>query len=291
MNKITIVTAFFDIGRNSWDSEFKRDTSFYINSFLNYLDYSYEMVCYIDDRYIEPILEKYENSQFKNKLFIPINIDWLLQNIDAWKKISIDYEIINSDYYKQLVDFRLNYMYPNGLPENDCRKHLFPENEYVEYNIINHSKIDFIVHAISNNLIKTHYTCWCDFGYFNSQHKGDSSTFPKNTLDVKKFHSKKISFILRNKIKNIDENMEYILIFTPELFTGTFFGGPTELMFELQKLYHSCIDEMHEKCISDDDQHVYLRCYLKNPELFDLHIFENPDEWPKGLTIFSIHDS
>jgi hypothetical protein len=60
-------------------------------------------------------------------------------------------------------------------------------------------------------------------------------------------------------------------------------------MFSLQKLYHECIDELYYNFISDDDQHVYLRCYIKNPELFDLHIIESI-EWPKGLTIFSISD-
>jgi hypothetical protein len=289
MDKITIVTAFFDIDRKSWNSEHKRDASFYINSFLNYLDYSYDMVCYIDDRYIENILEKYKKSPYKNKMFIPINMKWLLENIDAWKKLEIDKEIINSNKYKELLQNRLHFMYPNGIPETNRTNHLFPENEFSEYNIINHSKIDFIVHAINNNFINSKYTCWSDFGYFNSQHQGNSSTFPKSTLDINKFNEKKVSFILRRQINDIDTNMEYTLIFAPEVFTGTFFGGPTELMFSLQKLYHECIDELYYNFISDDDQHVYLRCCIKNPELFDLHVIESI-EWPKGLTIFSISD-
>jgi hypothetical protein len=287
MDTITIVTAFFDIDRKSWNSEHKRDASFYIDSFLNYLDYSYDMVCYIDDRYIENVLEKYKKSHYKNKMFIPINLKWLLENIDAWKKLDIDKAVIKSNRYKELLNTRLKFMYPNGIPETNQTNHLFPENEFSEYNIINHSKIDFIVHAINNNYINSKYTCWSDFGYFNSQHQGISSTFPKNTLDINKFHSNKISFILRKPINNNDTNMEYTLVFAPEVFTGTFFGGPTELMFPLQKLYHECIDEMYINYISDDDQHVYLRCYMKNPELFDLHIIQS-SEWPKGLTLFSI---
>jgi hypothetical protein len=78
---ITLVTAFYDIGRENWEANFKRDVSFYIDSFLTYLDYDYKMICYIDDRYINKILEKYAESQYKNKLFIPINRNWLDENI------------------------------------------------------------------------------------------------------------------------------------------------------------------------------------------------------------------
>jgi len=285
-NDITIVTAFFDIGRGSWYDQFKRDVPFYVSSFLHYLDFPYNIVCYIDDRYIESILEKYKQSPYQNKIFIPINRQWLDENTTAWKKLERDIEIINSDEYKQLLNIRLRYMYPDGIPETNRRNHLEPANEFPEYNVINHSKVDFIVHAISNVFITTPITCWSDFGYFNSQHNGDVSTFPKRTLDPNKFQLNKISFLLRKEVDKNDANIEYTTVFAPDVFTGTFFGGPTYLMFSLQKIYHSCVDEMYGCGISDDDQHVYLRCYLKMPHLFDLHVFRS-EEWPKGLVLFS----
>jgi hypothetical protein len=285
-NNITIVTAFFEIGRDTWAAEFKRDASFYVNAFLHYLDYPYQMVCYIDDRYIETILEKYKESKYKNKRFIPINRIWLDENIRAWKKLPVDRKIINGERYKELLNNRLHFMYPNGIPETNRKNHLFPENEFAEYNVINHSKIDFIINAIMKNHITSQFTCWCDFGYFNSQHKGVVETFPMHVLESKKFHRNKISFLLRKSVDDKDKNMEYTVVFAPEVFTGTFFGGPTHLMFELQDLYHSCIDDMHRQEISDDDQHVYLRCYFKDPRIFDLHVIQS-EEWPKGLTLFS----
>ena len=39
--------------------------------------------------------------------------------------------------------------------------------------------------------------------------------------------------------------------------------------------------------ISDDDQHIYLRCYLNNPNMFHLHV--NNVEWPKALIYLESH--
>ena len=72
MDDICIVTAFFDIGRGFWKDKYRRTTKFYIQSFLNYLDYPYKMVCYIDERCIDYILEHYTRSPHSNKIFIPI---------------------------------------------------------------------------------------------------------------------------------------------------------------------------------------------------------------------------
>jgi hypothetical protein len=35
------------------------------------------MVVFIDDRYIQEVQEKYKKSQYKNKIFIPINKEWI----------------------------------------------------------------------------------------------------------------------------------------------------------------------------------------------------------------------
>ena len=80
--------------------------------------------------------------------------------------------------------------------------------------------------------------------------------------------------------------MEYTLVFAPEVFTATFFGGPTYLLFEFQELYHECLDEMYTRMVSDDEQHVFLRCYFENPGMFDLHVVRT-EEWPRGLSYFS----
>ena len=285
MDDITLVTAFFDIGRGFWSNSYKRTTKFYLQSFLNYLDYPYNMVCYIDDRCIDHILEHYVRSPHSNKIFIPINIKWLENNIHAWKQLPKDREIMQSSQYREFINYRQNIMYPNGLPKGKIETRIFPENEIPEYNAINHAKIDFIMNAVQNGYIGTDVVCWSDFGYFGTQHQNDKTTFPTSILDKTNFSPGRITFFLRKNIVDQDSDPLYMLVCAPDVFTGTFWGGSVQLMSKLQTLYHECVEELYSVNISDDDQHIYLRCCLKNSELFDLKLSTLP-EWPKGLLYF-----
>jgi hypothetical protein len=285
MDDICIVTAFFDIGRGFWNNKYRRTTKFYIQSFLNYLDYPYKMVCYVDDRCIDYILEHYTRSPHTNKIFIPINQKWLEKNIHAWKQIPRDREIMQSSRYREFIDHRINIMYPNSIPSNPVEKKVFPENESPEYNAINHAKIDFINHAIESGYIEDSITCWCDFGYFGTQHKNDKTTFPTATLEKARFSPDRVTFFLQKEITDQDADPLYMLICSPELFTGTFWGGSTNLMPKLQELYHDCADELRSINICDDDQHIFLRCCLKNSDIFNLKL-NTSNEWPKGLLFF-----
>ena len=265
---ITLITAFFDINRNNW-KVFNRNNDFYINSFKKYLELDYKMIIFIDDK----ILEKYYFQNTDRQTFIPINLEWLKNNTKSWEQLEKVRNIMLSIEYKNLVKKRI---------ENEN-----PENIYAEYNIINHSKIDFIYYAIVNNLINPNdFICWSDFGYFGSILSNNPEKFPNATLDIKKFNNKKLNFCLRNKINEFDKDPIYTLVVAPEIFTGSFFGGSQDKMIELYFLYHECLNELYDKNISDDDQHVYLRAYFKKPELFELFLSDN--KWPEALVYFQI---
>uniref|UniRef100_A0A6C0JJL4 Uncharacterized protein n=1 Tax=viral metagenome TaxID=1070528 RepID=A0A6C0JJL4_9ZZZZ len=285
---ITLITAFFDIGRDKWkNNDFKRTTDFYIKSFLTYLQYPYKMVCYIDDKYIDKVLEFYEKSPFQNKIFIPINQSWLDENIHAWSLVENDRIILKSEQFKEFLKNRLPIMYPNGVPETNVREHLCPENIYPEYNVVNHSKIDFIMHAIQNEYVSTYYTGWTDFGYFNTYHS-DGSELPKNILDTGKFDENKISICLRRRILEEDKDPLYTLLYAYELFIGAFYAGPTHIMEKFRELYHESVIDLYKKGISDDDQHIYIQIFVKDPEILKLCIFDG--DWPKALSVFQRKD-
>jgi len=281
---ITLITAFLDIGRDKWsNNEFKRTTEFYIDSFLIYLNYPYKMVCYIDEKYIDRVLQVYEKSTFQNKKFISINKEWMGNNIHAWLNLEVDRKILNSHEFKKFLKRRLEIIYPDGVPSENVKEHLCPENIYPEYNVINHSKIDFIMHAQKNGFINTYFTAWSDFGYFSTYHS-DGSKLPTNVIDTNKLDNMKITICLRRQIIEKDTDMYFTLLLAYELFIGAFYAGPTHLMEYFQQLYHSCVDELYMNGISDDDQHIYIRCHMKNPEIFNLKVFGG--DWPKALTVF-----
>jgi hypothetical protein len=232
------------------------------------------MVVFIDEKYIKEVLNKYSNAKYKKTTFITINKKWMEDNIYAWKQLSRAEEIMKSNEYIELVKPRIN----SGNPENI----------YAEYNAINHSKIDFIQYAISSNYASINdIICWSDFGYFNSVYHNNFNEYPLFSLDKNKISPDHISLFLRNKLDKNDENMEYTLVNAPEKITGSFFSGPAKLMLELQTLYHISLNELYKNNISDDDQHVYFRCYLKNPTIFKLYV--NNTAWPKAYTYFESH--
>jgi protein YibB len=263
---IVLVSSFLDIGRGEW-KEYSRDPRVYIESFLKYLDYEYEMIVFVDERYYQEITRSYNKSIHKNKIIIPINEEWCKKNLESWKSLERYREIMSSEYYRKIVDQRINLGYP--------------ENTSPEYNIINHSKIDFINYCIDKNLSSSDFFCWTDFGYFSAILKNEKENYPKSILNPSLINYDKITFFLRNKIAEQDENPIYTLINSPEKFTGSFWCGNSKNLKILHNLYHSSLREMIDKNIADDDQHLYLRCFLKNPEIFQLYLSEK--EWPRAL--------
>jgi len=263
---VVIITSFFDIDRKNWN-RFERDENYYLDSLKMLLLTEKKLIVFIHDKYIDlDFVKKYNNATF-----IPINYEWLNKNSESWKKIGICEKIMKSNEYIQKLNSRIQIGYP--------------ENIYPEYNTINHCKIDFIKYSIDNGLLKNDdLICWCDSGYYKSILNDKIERYPYSNLDTNKFNHDKLNFCLRNRITNNDTNLYYTLINAPEVFTGSFFAGTIQSLNRLYTLYHECLDEMYNNNISDDDQHVYLRCFLKEPGLFEL--FLSVDKWPQALCYF-----
>jgi hypothetical protein len=266
-SNLFVVTAFLDIDRSKWNN-YGRNVKIYLESFYNFFNYDNNIIAFIDEKYIDDIIKYYNKKAIYKKChFISINRSWMETNIFAWQQLDIMTKIMISDYYTKLVNQRIN----NGNPENI----------YPEYNAINHSKIDFISYAINTGLIsKKDIVVWLDFGYFTSIFK-HKSQYPSFSINKHLINPNYMSFFLRNRMDKTDEDTILTLINAPEKFTGSYFSGSAILMLELQKIYHDCLLDIHNKCISDDDQHIYLKCYLSKPDIFELYL--NDKQWPIGL--------
>lgn len=282
-NDITMVTSFYDIGRGKWNNEFIRSSQYYIQSFFKYLNYPYKMICFIDDRYIDEIISEYIKSKYRNKIFIPINKEWLIENIRAWRNYERESTIINGDDYQNYIKKeRMRLIPPQYFNvDKNINGYLFPENVYPEYNLINHSKVDFMMYAKKCGFIKTTMICWSDFGFFYSQCK-TNETYPINILDVNKIPDNKMMILSERPIIECDYNMFSTLIYAPPVLRGSFMTIPIKLLDKIQDLYHVCIDELYDNNICDDDQHVFIRCICKsnkkNEDIFFLYIDDKNDD-------------
>lgn len=259
---LIFVSAFFDIGRGQWPNS-ARSVDRYISSFCNYLPFNYNMILFMDDKYIDKI------PLSPNLKIIPINLRWLETNVYAWKVLEKAKEIHDSEFYKNLAS-----------------QHGSIENIYPEYNAINHAKIDFVTYAITHYIgLESNYNvCWSDFGYFDSILHNNIKEFPSRILDSRYFSPNKINFFLYDIIRPNDYDIIYTLTKAPVTFTGSFWCGDCSIMFKYQKLYHECLDELYQHQISDDDQHVMLRCFIKDQSIFELFL-ENK-KWPQVLLDF-----
>ncbi len=169
---------------------------------------------------------------------------------------------MNSEYYKSLISHR------------DV-----PECHIPEYTLINHSKIDFMIEA--SKLKNSEFFCWIDFGYFALKER-----IPLNLVDINKLDKNRINYTLINPIDNRDSDVLYTLRNAPERIGGFFFFGERNVLKEYQELYHFVLKEFqYDYNIADDDQHLVLRCYVKQPDLFALHYLGG---WHRALCHFQI---
>ena len=249
------VTAFYDIGRNSWDNYYNRNMDAYINS-LNkiILNIDNQIVIFLDDRYLNKVIKR------DNVLIIPINDEWLHNNTLGWKFLEVTKIIMNSEKYINLVGHKDN-----------------PEHKYPHYVTIVNCKLDFITIAYNTLKINTNYI-WIDAGYLHTVDSLESNIlFNKTPTD-------KILLFLVNSIIPQDFDIIHTLIHARPLVTGGLFIIPHQYIYLLYNTYFKCVKKLIDLNIVDDDQHILLQCIATiGFDHFNL-IIPTPQSWPKSLT-------
>lgn len=254
MNGVTLVSMFYDIGRESWGL-YPRKVDEYLTAFEKFIEYNFNMVVFVDDRYIDKLYPKIQNTNIK---LFPINFNWMLDNIWAFSKIEKEKEIMNSSEYQSLVADRI--------------KRNYPENVNPLYTILTHSKIDFVNFAIDYCLVDTETVAWVDFGYFYN--KTSPEFLPNsNQLDLTKFDLDKINLCLINPLDDKDLDIRYTTLVAPEKIGAYFFLGNRSKLKEFQDLCHLLLNWYQDNNLADDEQALWIQCYNQLPELFKLHVF------------------
>lgn len=260
MTEICYVSAFLDIGRHEWKN-FTRSFDDYLESFLPYVrlfethkninENKWCMVLYIDEIHADRVRQKIDEIYEKMPIIlIPINEKFLLINMPLWARLDREKEIMESEWYRTTFAHRLS----------------FPENTNPRYTLINHTKIDFVAHTIHHINKTAKYFCWTDFGYFKSP-----DLIPRSLLSIDKFDLNKVNFTLINYMTPEDSDIIYTMNNAPERIGGFFFFGERNVLLQYQRLYHFVHDQMQRQNIVDDDQHIALRCYYQDSNLFCLH--------------------
>jgi hypothetical protein len=252
---------FFDIGRDKWKNVFTRSFEQYLKEFEPFIPLFNKKTCkndllvvFIDKKWENMLLEKIEFYKIDNNSFNikVVGIDNNFMNfLPMWNTLKRENEVMHGEYFKAIV----------------AQRHIYPEHSYPEYTLINHCKIDLICALIESKKINYDYYCWVDFGFFKLK-----ENIPEKLLDINKFNLQTINYTLINTIDDLDKNVYYTLKYAPEKIGGYFFLGHRNKLKEFQKLYHEILNYFQNTLnIVDDDQHLVLQCYFKNPSLFTMH--------------------
>ena len=241
------VTSFLDINRSSWTNHRRSFDQYLISfrAFIHLFDNQSidKMVVFIDKKHFQVLKDQIRS----NITLIPISIQWMIDNVDVFKSIDRENDIMKDNLYRSLL--------------GDRQK--FPEHNYPLYTMINHAKIDLVCKAI-DMYQEDDIFAWVDFGFF-----ADASNIPIKLLDKKHFLLDKMNYHLINHIHTV-ENHDPIfhLQHAPELIGGFFFISSSNVLKLYKTAYNEMVDFFHQNNIQDDDQHIVLQLYYKYPNLF-----------------------
>ena len=159
---ITIVTAFFDIGRGSWSNQhFKRTANDYLNYFKNLAILENPMIVYTSADFIEKVLELRNGRPTT-----VIEIDFNKKFKHTIKKI--DHILKSPSYQKRIpAEIKIN-----------------PEYQSAEYVLVNNLKYYFVNSAIKNSKSNSLFA-WVDFGFCRNKQLMESKSGNTHLIQIK----------------------------------------------------------------------------------------------------------
>jgi hypothetical protein len=243
------VSAFMDLNRENWKSNSKTLDHYIVSFFYLASRIQYPMIVFLESKVVERIPKLPNHIKFYDITLV----DSFLKKYAAREK-----EIIESASFRQLIP--------------DRRKDL-PETNYANYNLINHSKINFVAKAKEFDPFHSHY-CWIDFGMIRN-----SLFFPNipNKLDFSKIPNDKIFYNVLYDLPKNEMSMLELLDFDYIFFHGCQFIIPHSLVEYYEKIYECELLYYHYCGLVDDDQSLTYKIYHKYPNLFHTTKIHDPE--------------
>lgn len=263
---ITIVTAFFDIGRGDWTEEggnpgyLQRTTEKYFKYFKSLSELENPMVIYTSSDFVNEIRKIRQGKET------------YIREIDFKDKFQICREYVQSILDNQEFRSKIN---PVQLKN--------PEYWSADYVLINNLKSYFVKKALIDLNLNNEYFAWVDFGYCRYENVLNHLTEWNFVLDHKKVHF----FTLKKSFNLTEENVYHTIFNNQPYIIGGVIVASKDKWFEFAKLVYSTQRKLMDDLIIDDDQGVYLLCLLSSPDLFQLN-YLGKNKW---FDVFKKYDS
>jgi len=255
MNDITIVTAFFDIGRGEWTPDkglshyLHRTTKTYLDRFSHIAKLENPMVVYTSKDMVKDV-------QF-------------LRQDRPTEILTLDFSNSFSKLREEITKVQKDSSYQAKINPMQVKN---PEYWNADYVLVNLLKSSFVTKAMQTNLIKTDLIAWLDFGYCREEStlnnvKKWQYPFAKDKIHFFNLKDWKEGTYIENVIFNNDVHI-----------TGPCIVAGKDMWQTLEHLVHHNVGELLKNNLIDDDQTLLLMSYLQKPEIFELHRVSG-DDW------------
>lgn len=248
MSEITIVTAFFPIGRGEWTPDkgfphyLQRSDDVYLERFGHLAKLSNEIIVYTTAEMVDKVVEKLVGREDgKTKVIVLNPMEVFPEILERIKTIQ------NMDSFKDMIN-------PSQIKN--------PEYWNPEYVLVTNLKAHIVHHAVKEKLVSNPMVAWIDFGYCRKPLECKSWEFD---FDPKKIHMFSYKDYPEGKqFKEVIANNDVFIL-------GAKVVAHQDKWQLMEKLMWAAHDQLNNYAMVDDDQGLWLMSYLMEPEAFELH--------------------
>ena len=251
MNKVTIVTGLWDIGRSNLTNDWARSMSHYLDKFDELLKVEDNMIIFGDENLQKFVMERRNNT---NTQFILRNSDWFKHN----------------DYYDQIQKIRNDDTWINQVSwlkeSTQARLEL--------YNPLVMSKVFLLNDAKIMDKFDSDYLFWLDAGITNTVHPGyftHDKVLNKLPNYVDKFSFLTFHYDAETEVHgfNYEQLNKYAGNKVNLIGRGGFFGGPKDSITNINGLYYGLLIETLNNNLMGTEESLFSILLYKYPALFN----------------------
>jgi len=246
---ISIVTAFFDIGRGDWTPN---------KGLPHYLQRS-------TDTYLERFSYL---AQLKNDITVFTSKELQDRVKEICKDRSNRTTIITVDLYEEYKTTRNKII---KVQENLGFRRLVnpgqilnPEYWNPDYVLVTNLKAHFTNIAVQEGYTKNELVAWIDFGYCRSE-----KNIPNSKLWTYDFDPTKIHLFNYKSCDNVA--IEQAVLNNDVYILGAKVVAHKDMWPKMANLMNESFVYLQNKNLVDDDQGLWLQSYISEPEAFELH--------------------
>ena len=242
-NKVTIVTAFFNIGRENAHKEMQRGTDKYLKFFEYWARIKNDLIIFTEPQYEEEIINIRKKFGLENQTTIITIEDVRMVLPELYEKaleISQKEKYINWRYLKWVMDLNPKY------------DHLMFLKNW------------FLNEAVKRDLIKTKTAAWVDFGF----NHGGRFINDEETFDVTWEYNGEEKIVIANPKKDDREPIFSIIQSGVVYVEGGVYILPTNCISDFYKKMLESYKSLLACGLMDDDQTVLLITLREYPNLF-----------------------